>query len=212
MPGLARVLIVLIVLVAVSKAGPPPDDATRLTASFGFVGLGDGDLDATYDLLPRAEVGASWRLAPATRLAVSVGYASVEGDPYYDVDGFDGNDGARLRVVPVTVAVRRDLIGDSSLRVVGGFAMQAAWIEERLPTGETESGYETYDGRAFGVELSVGPELWLAGGRHAVGLEFTFGGPMGELQQSTRRHDIDLSGVGLRLGYTLALGSLEGSR
>ncbi len=112
-------------------------------------------------------------------------------------------------MVPLTAAFRFDLTSDERLRIVGGMLLQLAWIEERVPTGETDSGLQTLDGQAIGFMASIGPEWQLAGGKHVVSLDFALGGMSGELQAGTRRYGLDLRGIHLRCGYALALGSAE---
>lgn len=211
LPGpIPLLLAILLILPSTALADPPPlHDAMRLEVRGSVTALSDDDLDATYGVLPAGELGVSWPLGRQTRVAVSIGYASSSGDPYYDTPGFDAGHPARLRVVPLTFALRLASSGERPVRIVGGLAFQVAWIDERVPTDETASGLHTLTGDGAGLLVTVGPEWRLGRGRHVLSLEFALGGPSGEVHESNRRHDVDLRGFHLRCGYALALGSGE---
>lgn len=201
-------LILLIVPGGLLAASPPPDHDVRLEARASFQTLFDDDLDATYGVLPAGEVGVSWRLGEQTRFALALAYATSDGNPYYDIPGID-SEIARVTAVPLTLAIRLESNDAGPLGIVAGLGVQAAWVEEQVPTGTTEDGLQKLDGYGFGVLVSVGPEWRLAGGRHVLSLEFALGGVSAEVQDGSRRHDVDLRGFHLRCGYALALGSKE---
>ena len=205
-PACSFLLILLIFPGGLLAASPPSNSDVRLEARASFETLFDDDLEATYGVLPAGEVGVSWRLGEQTRFALALCYATSDGNPYYDTPGFD-SEIARVTAVPLTLAIRLVSNEEGPLRIVAGLGVQAAWVEEQVPTGTTEDGLQKLDGYGFGVLVTVGPEWRLAGGRHVVSLEFALGGVSAEVQDDSQRHDVDLRGFHLRFGYALALGS-----
>lgn len=182
-------------------------DAPRLEANATAIMLSQDDMDATYNALFSGGLALSLRISDHTRLGLGLGYGRREGNPYADDDGFTG-DLARVTSVPLSVSLRTSLVRGRSVDLVGGLDLQYAWLEERLPTGHTTSGLETFDGGARGFVVSLGPS-WTVGGRHVLSLDMALGGVSGEVRSGTRRHEVDLRGLHLRLGYAVALGAPE---
>ncbi len=207
----ARTTLLAAVLIAgwATADDPPP---TYLQAHLGLTGFFDDDLDATYGAMREGGLGLSWPAGTRTRLALNLAYTGGDGDPYYGVEGFGAPDASRLRLVPLTMVVQLDLGGQDALRLTGGLGVQLAWIRERVPTGEGASGIEEFDAMGAGLVATLGPRWRLSGGRQMISLDFVIGGAGGELHEGRTRHDIDLRGVGLRLGYGMALGSTREDR
>jgi hypothetical protein len=193
--------------------GPPRGFDTELEVGAGVQSLSDEDLDRTYGLLPSIGVGASWRLAASTRLVIGARYACSRGDPYYDMPGFSGGDDATLRAVPLTIGVRANLNPGSRLRYHVGCALQLAWLQETFPV---DGGPNRFTGYGIGPLVMTGPEWRSRDERRAVGLEFGLGARGGHVDHGTDRHDVDLTGVQVRLYYAFHPGAAapreEGSR
>lgn len=211
MPRSAAILLPLLILVLTRPASADPfagrPDHPRLEAHAGAIVLSQSDMNATYGALFTGGLALSLRTSERSRLGLGLGYGRREGDPYApDDDGFSGGQ-ARVTCVPLSLSLRTTLVRGRSVDLIGGVDLQYAWLQERVPTGLVAPGLETFDGEAAGIVVSLGPS-WTHG-RHVLSLDVALGGVSGEVQLGTRRHEVDLRGLHLRVGYAVALGAPE---
>jgi hypothetical protein len=203
-------MLVILLLPTSATAGPTPlDGPPHLVVRAGVVSAFDDDIDSTYGVIPTGELGVGWPIGGNTRLLLLTGYGTRSGDPYRDRDVFESDSVSRVRIVPFTLEMRVDLSGRGPVRAILGLAAQTAWIEERIPGW---AGVESRDGQGYGLLISLGAEWRPSDERRALSLDVALGGLAGEVEHDPNHHDVDLRGVTVRLGYSLALGSREVTR
>jgi hypothetical protein len=191
-------------------SAPSPDDPSfiqdleildsQLEVSFQYTRFTGQDMRDTYGGIPVVAAGYSCRMAPKTRLFMSLGYGEAQGDPYYDTPGINGPDFLKIRYVPFWLGVKTDLAKSTRVHVYAGVALEVAWMEE---SGQVLDAAAT--GINTGYQAFFGPQFVLGPRGHALGLEVGYGGSKGEVTAKGHSHDIDLTGFRGRLFLALDL-------
>lgn len=187
-------------------ASVPKGLGAQLEFAVGAQTLGSDDLDDTYGLLPGGSVGMSWPLRNHTRFHLTAGYYTTGGDLYYDTPEFASDQRARLRAVPLTFGLRENLTPGSRTGLVGGLAIQIAWIEEELPAGTNVTGHDVNRGYGIGILASLGPRWCSRDERRALGVELAVGGCGADIGEGRGKHEVDLTGFHLRAYWSMQLG------
>ena len=132
-------------------------------------------------------------------------YGQKAGNPYYDTPDFEGYEAVHLRVVPVQMGFRWDLIRGKRFKFNFGLAFETVWAEEEIPAlSETElANTRTSNGWSHGFQITLGPEWRFRDGVHALGLDIGYGESGGDLGKGRSKHDLNLTGYNARIYYAI---------
>jgi hypothetical protein len=190
--------------------GPPSTDPLRLptlsaglSLTAGYRLFDDADMDATYGGLATFGLEGTLSVGERAWFFAGVGYGRRSGDPYHDRPDFTGG-AADLRAVPVCIGLRGDFANHPRIGLIGTVGLEAAWVEESLPSGDPFFSGETdvTDGWIRGLVFAIGPEWRSTDGRLAMGLQFSIGGAEGDIGGGYSGHGVNLGGMGVRFHLT----------
>jgi hypothetical protein len=193
-----------LLLLALAVVGTPtacpaaPDRDMMIGLSIDRLVLTEQDMADTYGTVAIPGVTAVATIADHTRFVFTGGYGFTSGSPFYEVTGYEHDDEARLRAILLQFGLQGDLSRNSRLHVYWGLSAELARFHERLPAYAGSPGHDDFDGWGTGLRFTFGPEWRTADANRAIGLTMGWGAVGGEVSHEGRRHDVNLSGVGLQ--------------
>lgn len=171
-----------------------------LGPTFGWRFLTEQAMSETYGTVAIPGLMSATDLADDTRFVLAAGYGFAQGDPFYDVTGFEGSGAAELTTIPVQVGLQSDISPHPSLRILCGVSAELVWMRERLPAAAVAGApdHEDHDGWGAGLHFTFGPEWRTADDRRAVGFTMGWAVSGGEVFSRGQNHDVNLTGANVQ--------------
>ncbi len=181
---------------------------TELDLSVSTLFFTGEDMRKTYSVFPMLGVGASFRMAPETRLTMGLRYGQKSGNPYYQDNGFESGPDSQLKTLRYLMGMKYNLSRTENFKVYVGISFALGWAWEKLSLSPIDSGLaagETANGWTTGFQMTFAPEWTLSPNGRALGMELGYGGTKGELTNNTMDHAVDITGLSGRIYYVIKL-------
>ncbi|MFH1143107.1 MAG: hypothetical protein V1774_01015 [Candidatus Eisenbacteria bacterium] len=137
--------------------------------------LTEDDFGSTYGNLNAWDIRLAIPIQAGMEAVLNAAWAHGHGDPYYNLRGFNADDGAEspaeLTMVPLEFGI---LFHDRSCarhRVNVGLLFQEIWAREKIYQGPQTP--ESFSGWGWGGRFLIGPEWFLGGSRYSLGFDLS---------------------------------------